>query len=122
MLNFREVLSRWESGELSMLEAAEVLGVSERGYLSVPRVGSAQRTPAKARAIARPPAILIHFLPEGASRFSIELRFIDRTNRPAEKAGMNAPADCYAITAVCCVRRIDFGPHELLRHLRVSTR
>src|ERR1043166_8659246 len=32
MLKFRDVLSRWERRELSMLEAAEVLGMSERQF------------------------------------------------------------------------------------------
>jgi transposase len=32
MLKFRDVLSRWESGTLSMLEAGELLGVSERRF------------------------------------------------------------------------------------------
>jgi Helix-turn-helix domain len=30
MKKFRDVLSRWEAGELSMLEAGELLGMSER--------------------------------------------------------------------------------------------
>jgi transposase len=32
MQKFRDVLSRWEAGELSMLEAGELLGVSERQF------------------------------------------------------------------------------------------
>ena len=32
MLKFRDVLSRWELGELSMLEAGEILGMSERQF------------------------------------------------------------------------------------------
>jgi transposase len=32
MLKFRDVLSRWESGTLSMLEAGELLGMSERQF------------------------------------------------------------------------------------------
>lgn len=32
MQKFRDVLSRWEGGELSMLEAGELLGVSERQF------------------------------------------------------------------------------------------
>jgi tetratricopeptide (TPR) repeat protein len=32
MRKFREVLSRWESGELSMMEAGELLGMSERQF------------------------------------------------------------------------------------------
>jgi transposase len=32
MQKFRDVLSRWEAGSLSMLEAAEVLGMSERQF------------------------------------------------------------------------------------------
>ena len=32
MLKFRDVLSRWERRELSQLEAAEVLGISERQF------------------------------------------------------------------------------------------
>jgi transposase len=30
MLKLRDVLSRWEAGRLSQLEAAEILGISER--------------------------------------------------------------------------------------------
>jgi hypothetical protein len=30
MQKFRDVLSRWEAGSLSMMEAAEVLGMSKR--------------------------------------------------------------------------------------------
>src|SRR5579871_2100759 len=33
MQKFRDVLSRWEAGELSMLDAGELLGVSERQFL-----------------------------------------------------------------------------------------
>jgi len=32
MLKFRDVLSRWEGGDLSMLEAGELLGMSERQF------------------------------------------------------------------------------------------
>jgi hypothetical protein len=32
MQKFRDVLSRWEAGELSMLEAGELLGMSERKF------------------------------------------------------------------------------------------
>jgi len=32
MQKFRDVLSRWEAGQLSMLEAAEILGMSERQF------------------------------------------------------------------------------------------
>ena len=32
MQKFRDVLSRWERGDLSMLEAGELLGVSERQF------------------------------------------------------------------------------------------
>jgi AraC-like DNA-binding protein len=32
MQKFRDVLSRWEAGGLSMLEAGEVLGMSERQF------------------------------------------------------------------------------------------
>jgi len=32
MLKFRDVLSRWERRELSMMDAAEVLGMSERQF------------------------------------------------------------------------------------------
>ncbi|HKN42705.1 MAG TPA: helix-turn-helix domain-containing protein, partial [Propionibacteriaceae bacterium] len=32
MQKFRDVLSRWESGELSMMEAGELLGMSERQF------------------------------------------------------------------------------------------
>ena len=32
MQKFRDVLNRWESGELSMMEAGEVLGMSERQF------------------------------------------------------------------------------------------
>ena len=32
MLKFRDVLSRWERRELSMLEASELLGMSERQF------------------------------------------------------------------------------------------
>jgi len=32
MQKFRDVLSRWEAGELSMLEAGELLGMSERQF------------------------------------------------------------------------------------------
>src|SRR5215471_1560909 len=32
MQKFRDVLSRWEAGELSMMEAGELLGVSERQF------------------------------------------------------------------------------------------
>ena len=32
MQKFRDVLSRWERGELSMMEAGELLGVSERQF------------------------------------------------------------------------------------------
>ena len=32
MQKFRDVLSRWEAGELSMIEAGELLGVSERQF------------------------------------------------------------------------------------------
>src|SRR5258708_12478130 len=32
MEKFRDVLSRWEAGELSMMEAGELLGVSERQF------------------------------------------------------------------------------------------
>jgi hypothetical protein len=32
MLKFRDVLSRWEQRELSMMEAAEMLGMSERQF------------------------------------------------------------------------------------------
>src|ERR1700740_1039207 len=32
MLKFRDVLSRWEAGELSMMEAGELLGMSERQF------------------------------------------------------------------------------------------
>jgi len=32
MQKFRNVLSRWESGELSMMEAGELLGMSERQF------------------------------------------------------------------------------------------
>jgi len=32
MQKFRDVLSRWEAGTLSMLEAAEILGMSERQF------------------------------------------------------------------------------------------
>ena len=32
MQKFRDVLSRWERGELSMLEAGELLGMSERQF------------------------------------------------------------------------------------------
>jgi hypothetical protein len=32
---FRDVLSRWEAGELSMMEVGELLGMSERLTVSV---------------------------------------------------------------------------------------
>jgi Winged helix-turn helix len=32
MQKFRDVLSRWDAGELSMMEAVELLGVSERQF------------------------------------------------------------------------------------------
>jgi hypothetical protein len=32
MQKFRDVLSRWERGDLSMLEAGELLGMSERQF------------------------------------------------------------------------------------------
>ena len=32
MQKFLDVLSRWESGDLSMLEAGELLGMSERQF------------------------------------------------------------------------------------------
>ena len=32
MQKFRDVLSRWEAGELSMIKAGELLGVSERQF------------------------------------------------------------------------------------------
>jgi hypothetical protein len=32
MHKFRDVLSRWEAGELSMMEAGELLGMSERQF------------------------------------------------------------------------------------------
>ena len=32
MKKFRDVLSRWEAGELSMMEAGELLGMSERQF------------------------------------------------------------------------------------------
>ena len=32
MLKFGDVLSRWEAGQLSMLEAGELLGMSERQF------------------------------------------------------------------------------------------
>jgi hypothetical protein len=32
MQKFRDVLSRWESGALSMMEAGELLGMSERQF------------------------------------------------------------------------------------------
>jgi len=32
MLKFRDVLSRWERRELSMMEAGELLGMSERQF------------------------------------------------------------------------------------------
>ena len=32
MQKFRDVLGRWESGELSMMEAGELLGMSERQF------------------------------------------------------------------------------------------
>ena len=32
MKKFRDVLSRWELGELSMMEAGELLGMSERQF------------------------------------------------------------------------------------------
>jgi hypothetical protein len=32
MQRFRDVLSRWEAGELSMMEAGELLGMSERQF------------------------------------------------------------------------------------------
>ena len=32
MLKFVDVLSRWEAGQLSMLEAGELLGMSERQF------------------------------------------------------------------------------------------
>src|SRR6266446_8770266 len=32
MQKFRDVLSRWEAGELSMMEAGELLGMSERQF------------------------------------------------------------------------------------------
>ncbi len=32
MQKFRDVLSRWERGDLSMLEAGELLGISERQF------------------------------------------------------------------------------------------
>ena len=32
MQKFRDVLSRWEGGELSMMEAGELLGMSERQF------------------------------------------------------------------------------------------
>jgi hypothetical protein len=32
MQKFRDVLSRWESGQLSMTEAGELLGLSERPF------------------------------------------------------------------------------------------
>jgi hypothetical protein len=32
MQKFRQVLSRWEAGELSMIEAGELLGMSERQF------------------------------------------------------------------------------------------
>jgi hypothetical protein len=32
MQKFRDVLSRWERGELSMMEAGELLGMSERQF------------------------------------------------------------------------------------------
>ena len=32
MQKFRDVLSRWDRGELSMLEAGELLGMSERQF------------------------------------------------------------------------------------------
>ena len=32
MQKFRDVLSRWERGDLSMMEAGEVLGMSERQF------------------------------------------------------------------------------------------
>jgi predicted DNA-binding transcriptional regulator YafY len=32
MQKFRDVLSRWEAGDLSMMEAGELLGMSERQF------------------------------------------------------------------------------------------
>jgi hypothetical protein len=32
MQKFRDVLSRWEAGELSMMDAGELLGMSERQF------------------------------------------------------------------------------------------
>ena len=32
MLKFRDVLIRWEAGSLSQLEAAEIVGMSERSF------------------------------------------------------------------------------------------
>ena len=32
MLKLRDVLSRWEAGQISQLEAAELMGVSERTF------------------------------------------------------------------------------------------
>ena len=37
MLKFRDVLSRWERRELSMMEAGELLGMSERQFPAVSR-------------------------------------------------------------------------------------
>jgi hypothetical protein len=42
MLKLRDVLSRWEADELSQLEAAELLGMSERTFRRL-QVGSKRR-------------------------------------------------------------------------------
>ena len=47
MLKFRDVLSRWERRALSMMDAAEVLGMSERQFRRVAR--TRHRTPHLAR-------------------------------------------------------------------------
>ena len=50
MQKFRDVLSRWEAGELSMLEAGELLGVSERQFR---RYGTATRRTGEAGLVDR---------------------------------------------------------------------
>jgi hypothetical protein len=40
MQKFRDILSRWERGDLSMMEAGELLGVSERQFR---RIGTGTR-------------------------------------------------------------------------------
>ena len=47
MKKFRDVLSRWEAGELSMLEAGELLGMSER-QLDLMRTSAIVKVPSGA--------------------------------------------------------------------------